>query len=205
MSSQKLEGGTIMSIESLVGRIIEDAEKASSEIEQRALEEVKTCEQMAERDVQGVMDAAKERAARSAEDRKQRMITMAQLKTKQELIEEAFSMALEKILSLDTAAYGAFLIRLILQANPEGDEEVLLNQRDRERFGNGWIKGLNEHLTENKKKGEMRIAGEFRSIRGGAVLRRGRKEINCSFESVFGSKRNQLEAHVAGILFKDSE
>jgi V/A-type H+-transporting ATPase subunit E len=201
-----------MSIESLVGRIIEDAEKASSEIEQRALEEVKTCEQMAERDVQGVMDAAKERAARSAEDRKQRMITMAQLegrkevlKTKQELIEEAFSMALEKILSLDTAAYGAFLIRLILQANPEGDEEVLLNQRDRERFGNGWIKGLNEHLTENKKKGEMRIAGEFRSIRGGAVLRRGRKEINCSFESVFGSKRNQLEAHVAGILFKDSE
>ncbi|NIQ37718.1 MAG: hypothetical protein GTN81_03910 [Proteobacteria bacterium] len=201
-----------MSIESLIGRIIEDAKKASSEIEHRALAEVETCEQMAEREVQGVMDAAKERAARSAEDRKQRMITMAQLegrkevlKTKQKLIEEAFGKALEKILSLDTEAYGAFLIRLILQANPEGDEEVLLNQRDQERFANGWVKDLNEHLTKNKKKGEMRIAGEFRLIRGGAVLRRGRKEINCSLESVLDSKRNQLEADVAGILFKDSE
>jgi V/A-type H+-transporting ATPase subunit E len=201
-----------MSIESLIHKIIEDAKKASSEIEQRALDEVKACEQEGERKAQDIMDAAKERAARSARERKQRMMAMAELehrkevlKTKQHLIEEAFSRTITKIVSLDTEAYGAFLKKLILQANPEGDEEILFNQRDRSRFANGWIKGLNQTLAENGKKGEMRIALEIRSIQGGAILRRGRKEINCSLDSIIASKRGQLETKVAEILFRDTE
>lgn len=201
-----------MSIESLVGKIIEDTKESSSEIQQRALGEVKTCEEIAEREVQGIMDAARERATRSASERKQRMISMAELedrkevlRVKQHLIEEAFGRAIEKILSLDAEAYGTFLINLILQANPEGDEEILFNQRDRDRFRTGWIKRLNQRLVKNRKKGEMRMANETRSIQGGVILRRGRKEINCSLESVIVSKRNQLETTVAGILFRDSE
>lgn len=201
-----------MSIESLVGKILDDARKTSSEIHQRALAEVKTCEEMTEMEVREIMEAAKERAARSAAERKQRMISMAELedrkeilKVKQQLIEEAFDRAIKTILSLDREAYGTFLINLILQANPEGDEEILFNQRDRDRFGDGWIKRLNQTLLERKKKGEMRMANESRSIQGGVILRRGRKETNCSLESVIGSKRDQLEATVAGILFGDSE
>lgn len=201
-----------MSIESLVGKIIEDTKKASSEIRQRASDEVKIWEEKAEMEVQGIMDRARERAARSARERKQRMISMAELedrkeflRAKQEVIKEAFGRAIEKILSLDTEAYGSFLANLILQADPEGDEEILFNDRDRERFGNGWIKGLNLRLAENRGKGEMRIAKETRSIQGGAILRKGRKEINCSLESVIASKKNELETTVAGILFGDSE
>ncbi len=202
-----------MSIESLVQKIIEDARKVSSQIEQKALGEVKTCEDMAEREVQVILDTARERAVRSLAGRKQRMISIAELEDrketlymKQRLIEEAFSGAMKKILSFDGDAYGAFLSRLILQANPEGDEDIILNQRDRDRFGgNVWIKGLNQNLLENKKKGKMRVADETRSIQGGAILRRGRKEINCSLESVIKSKRNELETIVAGILFEDSE
>ena len=201
-----------MSIESLVGKIIEDARKASSEIQQRAMGEVRTYEEMAEKEMQGIMDTAREKAARSARERKQRMISMAELedrkevlKVKQDVIEEAFSRAIERILSLDTEPYGAFLIDLILRANPEGDEEILFNQGDRDRFGNGWIRQLNQRLVENKKKGALRIADETRSIQGGAILRRGRKETNCSLESIIGSRRNVLETTVAGILFSNSE
>ncbi len=165
---------------------------------------------MAEREAQRIMDNAKEKAARSAAERKQRVIAMAQLenrkeilKTKQRLIEEAFGRAMRNILSLDTEAYGAFLCKLILQANAEGDEEILLSERDRGRLGDGWIEGLNRRLLENKKKGQMKIAGETRPIQGGAILRLGRKEINCGLASVIDSKRNQLETIVAEILFKD--
>ncbi len=133
------------------------------------------------------------------EDRK------AVLKIKQELIEQAFGRAVEKLLSLDTEAYGSFLADLIFQANPEGDEEILFNQRDRDRLGNGWVRRMNQRLVENRRKGEMRIAHETRSIQGGAILRRGRKETNCSLESVILSKRKELEIPVAGVLFRDSE
>ncbi len=199
-----------MAIESLVAKIIGDARKASSQIERKAAEEVGSCKQMAEREAQRIMDNAKEKAARSAAERKQRVIAMAQLenrkeilKTKQRLIEEAFGRAMRNILSLDTEAYGAFLCKLILQANAEGDEEILLSERDRGRLGDGWIEGLNRRLLENKKKGQMKIAGETRPIQGGAILRLGRKEINCGLASVIDSKRNQLETIVAEILFKD--
>jgi vacuolar-type H+-ATPase subunit E/Vma4 len=108
---------------------------------------------------------------------------------------------MERILSLDTEAYGAFLIDLILQAEPQGDEEIVFNQKDRERFEDGWIEELNQRLVAGGKKGSLKIARETRSIRGGVMLRRGRKEVNCSVESVILSKRNQLETAVAAILF----
>ena len=129
-----------MSIESLVDKIIADTKKTSSEIGQRASDEVKTLYEKAEKEVQRIMDGARERATRVARERTQRIISMAELegrkeilRVKQQVIEEAFGRALDKILSLDTAAYGDFLINLILQSDPEGEEEILFNQRDRDR------------------------------------------------------------------------
>lgn len=201
-----------MSIESLVDRIIGDTKKASAEIEQRAREEARVWEEEAEREAQRIAEAARQRADRMAGDQKQRMIAMAELehrkevlRVKQEVIEEAFNRAIKKILSLDTARYGDFLIDLILRADPQGDEEILLNERDRGRFRNGWVRRLNQRLERNRKKGKMRICDETRSIQGGAVLRKGRKETNCSLESMILSRRTGLEGKVAGILFKDSE
>jgi V/A-type H+-transporting ATPase subunit E len=201
-----------MSVESLVDKIIADTKRTSSEIEKRASDEARAGEKETEKNVQQIMGEAKERAARLAGERRQRMIAMAELedrkevlRVKQELIEEAFRRAIEKILSFDVEAYGAFLVELILKAEPEGDEEILLNRKDRDRFGNGWIKQLNQRVGKTKKKGKMRVSEETRSIQGGAILRSGRKEINCSLESVILSKRADMEATVAGILFRDSD
>jgi V/A-type H+-transporting ATPase subunit E len=200
-----------MSIESLVDKILDDTGKTAAEIERKVLEEVRDREEAAGKEIQRITEGAREKAERSMAERKQRMLSMAELEgrktvltVKQELIEEAFGRAIDKVLSLDPEAYGAFVINLILQADPAGDEEVALNQEDRDRLGDGWVKRLNRQLIENKKKGEMRIAGETRSIRGGVILKRGRKEVNCSIESVILSKRNQMEAKIASVLFGDS-
>jgi V/A-type H+-transporting ATPase subunit E len=200
-----------MSIESLVDKILGDTRKTAAEIERKVLEEVRDRDEAAGKEIQRITEGAREKAERSMAERKQRMLSMAELEgrktvltVKQELIEEAFGRAIDKVLSLDPEAYGAFVINLILQADPAGDEEVALNQEDRDRLGDGWVKRLNRQLIENKKKGEMRIAGETRSIRGGVILKRGRKEVNCSIESVILSKRNQMEAKIASVLFGDS-
>ena len=200
-----------MSIESLVDKILDDTRKTAAEIEGKVLEEVRDREEAAGKEIQRITEGAREKAERSMAERRQRMLSMAELEgrktvltVKQELIEEAFGRAIDKVLSLDPEAYGAFVINLILQADPVGDEEVFFNQKDRDRLGDGWVKRLNRQLIENRKKGEMRIAGEARSIRGGAILKRGRKEVNCSIESVILSKRNQMEAKTASVLFGDS-
>jgi V/A-type H+-transporting ATPase subunit E len=201
-----------MSIESLIERILADARKAAAEVEKKASGEAKTFEEETDREIRRIMDAAKQGAARIAREQKQRMISMAELDDrkavlgmKQQVIEEAFDEALKKILALDGKAYGTFVGNLILQANPNGDEEVVFNSKDRDRFGDGWIREVNERLGKGKKKGTLRIAREARPIQGGAILKRGRKEINCSLESVFLCRRAELETKVAGILFKDSE
>jgi V/A-type H+-transporting ATPase subunit E len=199
-----------MSIESLVGKIIDDTRRTAAEVEHKASEEIRAREEAAEKKIQQITEDARERANRSAAEHRQRMLSMAGLEgrkavlaVKQQLIEEAFLRAIDKVVALDPKAYGAFVTDLILQADPVGDEEILLSERDRERLGDGWIERVNRRLVENKKRGEMRITPEIRSIRGGAILKRGRKEVNCSLESVILSKRNQMEAKVARMLFGD--
>jgi len=199
-----------MSIESLVEKILDDTRKNAAEIERKVLEEIRVREEAAEKEIQRISSGAREKADRSMVERKQRMLSMAELEArktvltvKQELIEEAFGRAIDKVLSLDSENYGGFVINLILQADPVGDEEIVFNQKDRDRLGDGWVKRLNRQLIENKKRGTMKIAGDTRSIRGGAILKRGRKEVNCSIESVILSKRNQMEAKIANVLFGD--
>jgi V/A-type H+-transporting ATPase subunit E len=201
-----------MSIESLVDKIMSDTKKASSEIEKKATDEARACDEKTKEEIQRIEKAGREKAARLSQERKQRMISMAELEdrknllgVKQEVIEEAFSAAVEKVLSFDPEYYGDFLINLILQADPQGSEEILVNETDRARLGNGWVGHLNQRLEQAGKKSEMAIGEEIRHIRGGAILRKGRKEVNCSLESILLSKRNELETEVAGILFKDSE
>jgi V/A-type H+-transporting ATPase subunit E len=201
-----------MSIESLVDKIMSDTKKASSEIEKKATDEARACDEKTKEEIQRIEKAGREKAARLSQERKQRMISMAELEdrknllgVKQEVIEEAFSAAVEKVLSFDPEYYGDFLINLILQADPQGTEEILVNETDRARLGNGWVGHLNQRLEQAGKKSEMAIGEEIRHIRGGAILRKGRKEVNCSLESILLSKRNELETEVAGILLKDSE
>ena len=213
-----------MSIESLVDKILDDTGKTAAEIEQKVLDEVRDREEAAEKEIQRITASAREKAARSMAERKQRMLSMAELEgrktvltVKQELIQEAFDRAIDKVLSLDPEAYGAFVINLILQADPVGDEEVFFNQKDKDRLGDGWVKRLNRQLIENKKKGEMRIAAEARSIRGGAILKSGRKVREGRLADVLdsqvgsvevtfvldASKRSRIDAPVESVVFQD--
>jgi V/A-type H+-transporting ATPase subunit E len=159
-----------MSIESLVDKIMSDTKRASSEIEKKATDEARACDEKTKEEIQRIEKAGREKAARLSQERKQRMISMAELEdrknllgVKQEVIEEAFSAAVEKVLSFDPEYYGDFLINLILQADPQGTEEILVNETDRARLGNGWVGHLNQRLEQAGKKSEMAIGDSSRS------------------------------------------
>ena len=201
-----------MSLEAIVAKILKDAREKASHIEREKNAQIQSIQSECEETVRALQEASSKRAERLAEDQRKRLISMAELDIrkevlglKQELIGTAFEKAVIQLLEGDTERYSALLKKLIFDANLEGDEELILNPRDREKMGDGFIGELNETFLKAGKKGKLRLSRESRPIRGGVILRRGRKEVNCSIESIIYSKRDALEASVARILFPDEK
>ncbi len=201
-----------MSLEAIVAKILEDARKQASRIEGRSRATIQSIQSQCEQTVRAAREASSKRAERLAEDQRRRLLSMAELDIrkealalKQEMIETVFEKAISQLLGGDKEEYSALLKRLVLDADLKGDEELILNPNDREGMGNALIQELNEALVKAGKRGEMRLSPESRPIRGGVIVRRGRKEVNCSLESIIYSKRDELEAPVARILFPDEE
>ncbi len=119
------------------------------------------------------------------------------LAAKQELVSRSFEKALEQIVSLPEDEYVAFLARLAAKAAVTGEEEILLNQRDRERIGEKLVGAANALLPQ----GRLSLAKDTRDIAGGLILRRGSIEANCSAELLVELSKSELSAKVAEILF----
>lgn len=118
------------------------------------------------------------------------------LAVKQEMVTKSFDMALNQIISLPKDQYIAFLKRLALQASSTGDEEVLLNARDRESVGEELLSAINSEPGK-----ALTLSDETRDIAGGLLLRRGNVEANCSAELLVDLSRSELSSKLANVLF----
>lgn len=141
-----------------------------------------------------------------------------------ELIESVFCEAFEEIEKKPQGEYAELVIGLLSAAIEElfateeknlklyGAEEeevaerceILLNSADRKAIGKIVLDGVCKTLSgkisaENLKK--IVLAEDTVNIRGGAVLRYGDVESNCSFEMLFSLLRRDLETDVSRILF----
>jgi V/A-type H+-transporting ATPase subunit E len=199
-----------MSLDAIVEKILKDAQEQVSQIEEESRGRIQSIQSQCEETVRDLQETSRNKAKRLAKDQRRKLLSMAALDIrkevlalKQEIIGVAFEGAISKLLEGDEKRYSALLKKFILDADPQGDEELILNQRDHKRMGDSLIRGINKTLLKAHKKGELRLSPESRPIRGGIILGRGRKEINCSLESVIYGKRDELEALVARILFPD--
>lgn len=117
------------------------------------------------------------------------------LAVKQEMVSRSFDMALEQITSLPADQYVAFLKRLVVNAGPVGDEEIILNARDRDAVGAALLKAVNADGLK------LTVSDETRDIAGGLILRRGNVETNCSAELLIDLTRAELSSKLAEVLF----
>ena len=140
------------------------------------------------------------------------------------LIETVFQSAFEEIENKPQTDYAELVIGLLCAAAEElfateeknlalyGAEEeevadtceILLNADDKERIGKMVLDGVCKKLKgkisdENLKK--ITLAEDTVRIKGGAVLRYGEVESNCSLEMLFSMLRRELETDVSRILF----
>ena len=119
------------------------------------------------------------------------------LALKQEMVAESFDLAVDKLVKLPEAEYIALLAKLAAKASVTGDEEIVLNARDRKAVGAKVVEAANKALTG----GKLTLSEKTGDFKGGLILRRGNIEANCTAELLVDLCRDEMAAELAGVLF----
>lgn len=148
------------------------------------------------------LKARNEKAAAEREDRlvssTQMEVRKTTLAAKQQMLEKAYALALDKLCSMPDAQYIETVAALLVQAAPKGTGKVIFAPAEKERIGKAAVAMANEKLG-----GQLTVAEETRPIRGGFILSDGKVEVNCSFDTLVRLQKNETAGAVAKILFPE--
>lgn len=200
-------------IEKITGQIDADVQKEIDAALDQARAQAKEIEARYESQAQTQGEALRRKGEQDAALRRERLVDVARLEArktllaaKQDLVGQAFDLALKKLLELPDQEYIALLAKLAVAASRTGREQVIFSQKDRSRYGKQAVTMANDMLAKQAgphadHTSMLTLAGESRPMAGGLILRDGRVETNCSFEVLIHLQRDALSAEVARVLF----
>ena len=144
---------------------------------------------------------------KAAAEREERLVSTAQMEArkmnlaaKQEMVEKAYDLALEKLCSMPDAQYVETAADLMVQAAPNGRGAVIFAEAERKRIGASAVRRANEKL----KGGQLTLAEETRPLKGGFILSDGRVEVNCSFDTLVRLQKTETAGAVVKHLFPET-
>jgi V/A-type H+-transporting ATPase subunit E len=194
--------------EKIKAKILEDAKNKAFEIEEQARQEARSITDQALKEAEIKKAEILKKAEAEGQEVYRRLISVAGLearkeilKAKQDMVEEAFAKAVEKITGLPDTDYQKMLEEMVAGAASDGTGEILLSERDIKRVDKNFADNINRHVKTAGKNGELVLSNENIQTAGGFVLRYGDMEINGTFEIVFDMLRPQIENDVVNILF----
>ena len=141
-----------------------------------------------------------EKAAAEREERLKSAAEMDARKTilaaKQEMVEQAYALALDKLCSLSGETKVNLLAELMERASSTGTEEVVFSAADQ-------ADGAKAVETANASSGKhLTLSSDTAPIRGGFILRDKNVEVNCAFETLVRLQKADTAGAVAKILFQ---
>ena len=199
-------------IDKITDRIARDAEQECAAIDSRssslAAEIRAGYAALAESDGAKAVENGKKAAA----ERIERMNGVAELEArqrklaaKQEMLDKAFSLAMEKLLALPEPQYVELLSSLAVRASVTGREALVFSLQDRPRYGKKVVQAANALLEAQGKTGGLTLSEESREFTGGLYVQDGWVETNCTFSTLVRMLREQMAAEVADILFENKK
>lgn len=195
--------------ERIVKRVLDDAQaeadKIAKEAEDKALQIVAEAEQKASRKTEQMLD----QASKGAEEHEKRIISAFQLEARKEvlaakkkLIDQSFSEALNRLLSMDEGSYLKVIRQMLLDMVEDGIEKIACSADDLKKIPDSFWKDINQVLESKGKVGKLSLSDEPAAIKGGFILLSDDIEINGSFEALLDQHREELEPEIAKVLFK---
>lgn len=125
------------------------------------------------------------------------------LKTKSSAINAIFEEALNRLKNLPADDYVSWVNKTILRTAEPGENEIILPPKflkvvDTTKF----LEDVNKKL-KSKSRIKFSKNSQKQGVESGFILKKQRKEINCSFQSLLDEKRNDIRLKVNKILFKN--
>ena len=143
---------------------------------------------------------------KAAAEREERLVSAAQmearkvlLSAKQEMVEKAYDLALEKLCAMPDAQYTEVLAGLLVQASSNGREEAIFSPEDRERVGKAAVDKANAASGK-----QLKLSKETRPLKGGFVLRDENIEVNCTFDTLVRLEKAETTGAVVKKLFPEA-
>lgn len=227
-------------IEKITARIDQETQGQIDQILSHAKEQAAqiTAKYQAQADAERASLAAKNEKA--AAEREERLVSVAQMESrkvilaaKQEMVEKAYDLALEKLCAMPEEQYVSVLAALLVEASTTGQEEAIFSPEDREKVGKAAVKKANEllakqvapelpkELTDSKVgaviskvatsvsaiaqgTAMLTLSEETRPIRGGFILKDGNIEVNCTFDTLVRLQKSETAGAVAKRLFPEA-
>lgn len=194
--------------EKIKAKILEDAEIKAGQILEQAEAEARKIREDALREAEQKKAAILEQGEANGREAYRRMLSEANLdgrkeilKVKQKLIEEAFSLAMEKLCRLPDRDYQKLLENMAVKAVKNEDGEIVLSERDKKRIDRNFTENINKRISSSGRSGRLVLSEDSIETAGGFILRYNAMEINNTFEVIFEMIKPQLENEVAKILF----
>lgn len=189
-----------MPLEKIIERIDEEFSLEIGKIKKETQERVSEILKDAKGKAASIKEEILRAASFEAQRRRDHILTMANLEArrtvlqeKECLIEEAYRKALAKLRRLGKRPYQELIKKMLLKVAKSEPGEVIISKEDKKRITPSFLKSINK---------DLKISKEDREISGGFILKREKIEVNNSFESLFRSKREELELRLVRILFK---
>lgn len=193
-----------MSLSDIKAKIEADARAEASEILAAAQAHVDAIKRETEEEIHRMSDLQKARLEKETPEILRRREIVAKLDVNKEdlsarrgLIDEAFEATKAKMAGMDGNAVKRFAEALLARA-VETKDETLLVGRGEKNLDAGWLKAYNEKSGSN-----LKISEEKAPIVGGFILRRGLVDVNCSWEMLIRTAREELEAETVKRLFSN--
>lgn len=194
MSLEKIRQKILEEAEGEAGRIIKEAEERAAAVRQEA-------EKIAKARFEEEIENEKKTLALEEERiiSEYRATTSAEvLRLKNQLIDEVFDRAIERILKLEDKKYLEIIAHYLSKNLCPGVDTLIISQRDQQKISRQWIETMLKKMQKNDLKIKIVTSPE---IEGGFILRGEKAEIDCSLRQIIADKKEELTPAISRVLF----
>ena len=199
-----------MNAQAILDKILEDAKENASAVLKDANDRAGAMRKATEERIATARANTEARAHEDAQAAAVRMGRMAELderklllKDKRDMMERAFSLALDKMKAMPAKEARAFLLSTLTEL-ADGDEELSVGAESDGGMDKAFLADANAALTAAGKPGKLTLAKEKRAGVSGLILARHDTEIHCTYQALLDSRRLEMEAQVAQMLFPNT-
>ncbi len=191
-----------MGAEEVIQKILADAKAEAQKIKKQADENAAAEKAKLDEQLKDYKKQTELLAKKAAEDKELHLlasarmdITKALLTEKRKILDDLFSEAQKRLISLPDEEYRKLIVKLMLDAVETGDEEVIIDNNE-SRIDQNLIDKVNAEGKKNLKLAKQRL-----DLAGGFILKRGKIKNNVTLGVLINQARNELEIKLAKEIF----